>query len=134
MPRFLIVDDHAVVRKGLMKILSDAHGGFQADEASHGQEALALVLRERYDLVLLDITMPGRSGLDVLKEIKSHKPGLPVLMLSMHTEKEYALRALGAGASGYVTKDSAAEELPGAIREVLGGGRYVSTSFVENSG
>ena len=132
MPRILIVDDHAVVREGLTKILADSHGGFQVDEAGHGQEALALVLRERFDLVLLDISMPGRSGLDVLKEMKSHRPLLPVLMLSMHSEKEYVLRALGAGASGYVTKDSAAEELLGAIREVLSGGQYISASFVEN--
>lgn len=132
MLRVLITDDHAVVRAGLTKILADANGGIHVDEASHGQEALARVLRERYDMVLLDISMPGRGGLEVLKEIKSHKPRLPVLVLSMHPEEEYAVRALRAGASGYVTKNSASEELVGAIRKVLSGGRYVSSSLAEN--
>jgi DNA-binding NarL/FixJ family response regulator len=131
MPKILIADDHAIVRKGLIKILKESDNGFYVDEAGHGQEALALVLRTSYELVLMDISMPGRGGLEVLKEMKSHRPHLPVLMLSMHPEEEYAFRALRAGASGYVTKDSAAEELIGAIRKVLSGGRYVSASLAE---
>ena len=134
MTRILVVDDHAVVRKGLMMILKDSDAGIRVDEAGNGQEALARVLRERYDLVLMDISMPGGGGLEVLKEIKSHRPGLPVLVLSMHPEEEYAVLALRAGASGYVTKDRAAEELGGAIRKVLGGGRYVSASFAGRLG
>ncbi len=129
MPRFLIVDDHSVVRKGLMKILTEADAGICVDEANHGQEALAMVLQASYELVLMDISLPGRGGLEVLKEIKRHRPKVPVLVLSMHPEEEYAVRALRAGASGYVTKGSAAEELVGAIRKVLRGGRYVSASL-----
>jgi len=131
MPKILVADDHAVVRKGLVKILKESDAGLCVDEAGYGQEALARVLHTRYELVLMDISMPGRGGLDVLREIKRHRPRLPVLMLSMHPEEEYALRALRAGASGYVTKDSAAEELVGAIRKVLSGGRYVSASLAE---
>jgi two-component system invasion response regulator UvrY len=129
--KILIADDHAVVRKGLTKILKEADAGICVDEANHGQEALAKALQASYELVLMDISMPGRGGLEVLKEIKSHRPKLPVLMLSMHPEEEYAVRALRAGASGYVTKDSAAEELMEAIRKVLSGGRYVSASLAE---
>ena len=131
MLKILIADDHAIVRKGLMKILKESDNGISVDEAGHGQEALARVLQTRYELVLMDISMPGRGGLDVLKEMKSHRPQLPVLILSMHPEEEYAIRALRAGASGYVTKDSAADELVGAIRKVLSGGRYVSSSLAE---
>ena len=131
MRRILIADDHAVVRNGLTKILKEADPGICVDEAEKGQEALAKVLQASYEMVLMDISMPGRGGLEVLKEIKSHRPNLPVLMLSMHPEEEYAVRALRAGASGYVTKDSAAAELVGAIRKVLGGGRYVSASLAE---
>jgi len=129
--KILIADDHAVVRNGLTKILKEADGGICVDEAENGQEALAKALQASYEMVLMDISMPGRGGLEVLKEIKSHRPKLPVLMLSMHPEEEYAVRALRAGASGYVTKDSAAEELVGAVRKVLGGGRYVSASLAE---
>ena len=131
MRKILIADDHAVVRNGLTKILKEADGGICVDEAENGQEALAKALQASYEMVLMDISMPGRGGLEVLKEIKSHRPKLPVLMLSMHPEEEYAVRALRAGASGYVTKDSAAEELVGAVRKVLGGGRYVSASLAE---
>ncbi|MGB3097557.1 MAG: response regulator transcription factor, partial [Candidatus Deferrimicrobiaceae bacterium] len=131
MRKILIADDHAVVRKGLTKILKEADAGICVDEAGNGQEALAKALQASYELVLMDISMPGRGGLEVLKEIKSHRPHLPVLMLSMHPEEEYAVRALRAGASGYVTKDSAAEELMEAIRKVLSGGRYVSASLAE---
>ena len=131
MPKILIADDHPVVRKGLMNILMEADPGISVDEAGSGQEALARVLQESYALVLMDISMPGRGGLEVLKEIKSAHPRLPVLMLSMHPEEEYAVRAFRAGASGYLTKDSAAKELVGAIGKVLAGGRYVSASLAE---
>lgn len=134
MQRILVVDDHAIVRKGLMKILKESDAGIFVDEAGHGQEAFDKVLQASYDLVLMDISMPGRGGLDVLKEMKSHRPHLPVLILSIHPEEEYAVRALQVGASGYVTKDSAAEELVGAIRKVLGGGRYVSASLAGKLG
>jgi len=131
MSKLLIADDHAIVRKGLLKILTESDAWTSVDEAGNGQEALDRVLKGGYDLVLLDISMPGRGGLDVLKEIKGHFPHLPVLMLSMHPEKEYALRSLRAGASGYVTKDKAAEELVRAIRKVLSGGRYITDSLAE---
>jgi two-component system invasion response regulator UvrY len=131
MPKLLIADDHEIVRKGLHKILAESDAWISVDEAADGQEALNRVLKGSYDLVLLDISMPGRGGLDVLKEIKGHLPRLPVLMLSIHPEKEYALRSLRAGASGYLTKDNASEELVRAMRKVLSGGRYVSASLAE---
>jgi two-component system invasion response regulator UvrY len=131
MPNILIADDHEVVRKGLIQILTKSVPGISVDEAVSGQEALARVQKTNYALVLLDISMPGRGGLEVLKEIRSRHPGVPVLILSMHPEEEYAVRALRAGASGYVTKDSAAEELAAAVRRVLAGGRYVSGSLAE---
>jgi two-component system invasion response regulator UvrY len=132
MPNILIADDHEVVRKGLIQILTKSVPGISVDEAVSGQEALARVQKTNYALVLLDISMPGRGGLEVLKEIRSRHPGVPVLILSMHPEEEYAVRALRSGASGYVTKDSASEELVAAVRKVLAGGRYVSASLAEN--
>jgi two-component system invasion response regulator UvrY len=134
MARILIVDDHAVVRKGVVEILKKTDASISVDEAGNGEEALARILRSDYELVLMDITMPGRNGLEMLKEIKKRLPRLPVLMLSVHREEEYAVRALRAGASGYVTKDDAAEELTGAVRKVLGGGRYVSASLAGRLG
>jgi len=131
MTKILIADDHAIVRKGLIKILMESDAWTSVDEAGSGQEALDRVLKGKYDLVLLDISMPGRGGLDVLKEIKERLPFLPVLMLSMHPEKEYALRSMRAGASGYLTKDNVPEELVRAIRKVLSGGRYVTASLAE---
>jgi len=131
MTKILIADDHAIVRKGLIKILMESDAWTSVDEAGSGQEALDRVLKGSYDLVLLDISMPGRGGLDVLKEIKERLPFLPVLMLSMHPEKEYALRSMRAGASGYLTKDNVPEELVRAIRKVLSGGRYVTASLAE---
>ena len=100
-------------------------------EARNAQEALDLVWKEHWDVVVLDITMPGRSGLEVLREIKKSKPRVPVLVLSMHPENQFAVRVLKRGASGYMTKESAADELVGAIKKVLAGGRYVSTSLAE---
>jgi len=131
MIRILVADDHAIVRDGLKQIVSDTSDMVVAAEASNGREALNKVLEDDYDVVLLDITMPDRSGLDILKEIKSQKPELPVLILSMHPEEQYAVRALKAGASGYLTKESASEELIRAMRRVSGGGKYVTSSLAE---
>jgi two-component system, NarL family, invasion response regulator UvrY len=131
MTRILIADDHAIVRKGLVQILTDGHDSFVVDEADSGEEALRKARDNNYDLVLLDISMPGKGGLDVLKELKSHSPDLPALILSIHPEEQYAVRALRAGASGYLTKGSAADELADAIRKVLAGGKYISSSLAE---
>jgi DNA-binding NarL/FixJ family response regulator len=131
MTRILIADDHAVVRKGLMQILVESAEPVTVDEAGSGEEALEKAGGGGYDLVLLDISMPDRNGLDVLRELKAHQPGLHVLMLSMHPEEQYALRALRSGASGYLTKGSAPDELVDAIRKVVAGGRYVSSSLAE---
>jgi DNA-binding NarL/FixJ family response regulator len=129
--RILVADDHAIVRNGLKQIVGDTPDMVVAAEASNGQEALNKALEDDYDIVLLDITMPDRSGLDILKEIKSQKPELPVLILSIHPEEQYAVRALKAGAAGYLTKESAPEELIRAMRKVAGGGKYVSSSLAE---
>src|SRR2546430_516963 len=123
--RILIADDHAVVRHGLRQILADDFKRAVFGEAGTGQEALNKVWNEKWDVVVLDITMPGRGGLEVLKEIKKSCPKLPVLVLSMHPEDQFAVRVLKAGASGYMTKESAPEELVGAIKKVLAGGGYV---------
>jgi two-component system invasion response regulator UvrY len=119
------------VRHGLRQILADEFKKAVFGEARNATEALDLVWKENWDVVVLDITMPGRSGLDVLREIKKSKPKLPVLVLSMHPENQFAVRVLKRGASGYMTKESAPGELVGAIRKVLAGGRYVSNSLAE---
>ena len=129
--KILLADDHAVVRHGLKQILADEFKRAIFGEARNAQEALDLVWKENWDVVVLDITMPGRSGLEVLREIKRSKPKLPVLVLSMHPENQFAVRVLKRGASGYMTKESAPEELVGAIKKVLAGGRYVSASLAE---
>jgi len=126
-----LADDHAVVRHGLRQILADDFKRAQFGEARNAQEALELVWNEPWDVVILDITMPGRSGLEVLREIKRFRPRLPVLVLSMHPESQFAVRVLRRGASGYMTKESAPEELVGAVKKVLAGGRYVSPSLAE---
>ena len=131
MIKILIADDHAIVRKGLKQILSETSDMIVAAEAADGRQCLELVWKKDLDLVLLDISMPGRGGLDILKELKCEKPKLPVLILSMYPEEQYAVRALKAGASGYLTKESAPEELIAAIRKVSQGGKYVSSSLAE---
>ena len=131
MLRILIADDHEVVRKGLGKVLTETLQPIKVDEAGNGQEAIGKVLKSEYDLVMLDIKMPGKSGLDVLKEIKQHKPKLPVLILSMHPEEQFAVRAIRAGASGYLTKECAGDELVLAIRKALKGERYISSSLAD---
>jgi len=131
MLQILIADDHAVVRRGLRQIIAETSDMVVAGEATNGWEVLSKVRATSYDVVILDITMPGIDGMDVLAQLKSEKPGLPVLMISMHPEEQYAVRALKAGASGYLTKESAPEELVAAIRKVTAGGRYVSSSLAE---
>jgi two-component system invasion response regulator UvrY len=131
MLRILIADDHEVVRKGLGKVLTETLQPIKVEEAGNGQEAISKVLKGEYDLVMLDIKMPGKSGLDVLKEIKQHQPKLPVLILSMHPEEQFAVRAIRAGASGYLTKECAGDELVLAIRKALKGERYISHSLAE---
>ena len=131
MIRILVADDHAIVRDGLKQIVSDTPDIVVSAEASNGREALNKALKDDYDVVLLDITMPDRSGLDILKEIKAQKPELPILILSIHPEEQYAVRALKAGAAGYLTKESAPEELIRAMRRVSSGGKYVTSSLAE---
>jgi len=131
MLKILIADDHPIVRQGLKQILSEEPDMGTFGEAQNCQEVLELVRKQDWDIVVLDITMPGRGGLDVLKELKHEHPKLPVLMLSVHSEDQYAVRALKAHASGYLTKDSAPEELLNAIRKILRGGKYVSPSLAE---
>ena len=131
MINILIADDHTIVRKGLKQILAETPDMVVADEASNGQEVLEKVRKSNFDVVLLDISMPGRSGLDILKELKSERPKLPVLVLSMYPEEQYAVRVLRAGAAGYLTKESAPDELVVATRKVAQGKKYVSPSLAE---
>jgi DNA-binding NarL/FixJ family response regulator len=123
--RVLIADDHKIVRDGLKRILS-AHGEVDVTgEAADGDQALALVRAHEYDLAMVDMSMPGLSGIDLIKRLKLEKPKLRILVLSMHGERQYAARALKAGASGYLNKDSAAELLVGAIRKIAAGGVHI---------
>ena len=132
MIKILIADDHAIVREGLKQIVADTSDMVVAGEAVDGQEVLEQVRKEDWDLILLDISMPGRGGIDTLKELKIEKPKLPVLVLSMYPEEQYAVRALKAGASGYLTKESAPEELIEAIRKVSQGRKYISAALAES--
>jgi DNA-binding NarL/FixJ family response regulator len=129
--RILIADDHAIVRHGLRQILSDSADLIVSGEAKNGVQALQLARSGEWDVVLLDVSMPDKNGIDTLKQIKKEFPKLPVLMLSMHPEEHYAIRALKAGASGYLTKQSAPDLLVTAIRQVAAGKKYVSPSLAE---
>jgi two-component system invasion response regulator UvrY len=131
MIKVVVVDDHAVVREGLKRIVSESGGMIVSGEAADGHEAMRIIKNEPCDVVLLDITMPHKSGLDVLKELHANLPRLPVLVLSMHPEDQYAVRVLRAGAAGYVTKESAPAKLVQAIRKVVRGGKYVSPTLAE---
>ncbi len=131
MIKILIADDHPVVRKGLKEIIEEIPDMVVGGEASNGQEALEKVRKSDFDIVVLDISMPGISGLDILKQLKDEKPELSVLVLSMYPEEQYAVRVLRAGASGYLTKESAPEELIAAIRKASKGGKYISSSLAE---
>lgn len=131
MIQVLLADDHAIVRAGLKELLADTGDIVVTGEAGTGQEALARVREDAYDVIVLDMSMPGRSGIELIKQIKKEKPRLRILILSMHSEAQYAVRALKAGASGYLTKDGAAEQLVAAIRRIAGGGAYVSPEAAE---
>jgi DNA-binding NarL/FixJ family response regulator len=127
----LVADDHAIVRKGMIQILKEASDLRVAGEASSGAELVDLLRRSECDAVITDLSMPGISGIDLLKQVHGMRPGLPVLILSVHPEDQYALRLLRAGAAGYLTKDSVPEELLKAIRKICAGGKYVSSSLAE---
>ena len=131
MIRVLIADDHEIVRKGLKEIVNETEDITVEDEARDGYDALAKISKGQYDIVVLDIAMPGPSGIEILRQIKSENPGLSVLMLSMYPEEQYAVSALRAGASGYLTKDSAPAELIAAIRKAYAGGKYVNSILAE---
>jgi DNA-binding NarL/FixJ family response regulator len=130
MHRVLLVDDHEVVRKGIRAILEDKVTGIEIQEASGGDEALA-TLSSPFDAVILDLSMPGRSGIDLLAEIKHRHPKLPVLIMSLHGEEQFAVRALRAGAAGYLTKSAAPEQLLTAFEKIVRGGRYISDAVAE---
>jgi len=129
--RVLIADDHAILRRGLKEILVRDLEGAICGEAEDAEQVLSQVQSQVWDVVILDVTMPGRSGIDVLRDLKQLRPKLPVLVLSMHPEEQYGKRALKAGAAGYMNKESAPEELIKAIEKVLAGGRYVSPLLAE---
>jgi two-component system invasion response regulator UvrY len=131
MLRIFMADDHALVREGLKRILNDEFGTVLYGEAENGLEVMDEVRKQDWDILILDITMPGRSGFDLLKDLKSEVPALPVLVLSMHPEDPFCLRVLEAGASGYVTKERAARDVVTAVKKVLAGEKYVSPSFAE---
>jgi len=131
MIKILIADDHTIFREGLKHILAEYPDLVVADEANNGQEVLDKIWKDNYDMVLLDITMPGMTGLEVLKQLKNEKPKLPVLILSMHPEEQYAVRVIRAGASGYLTKESAPDELITAIRKISQGRKYITSSLAE---
>ncbi|MHA2219868.1 MAG: response regulator [Candidatus Hodarchaeales archaeon] len=131
MLKTLIGDDHTLFREGLKRVLKEIPHIDKIEEACNGEEVLRKTTSNLYDLVILDISMPGRSGLDILKQLKCNRPGIYVLILSMHSEEEYAERALRAGASGYLTKESRPDELISAITKVVKGEKYVSSSLGE---
>jgi DNA-binding NarL/FixJ family response regulator len=129
--RVLITDEHPIVREGLKQILRETFEAIAVDEAGNGPEALGKIDNEKYDIVLLDISMPGMNGLEVLKEIQKKDKSLPVLIISIYPEDQYALRCLKAGASGYLTKDTAADELTMAVERILSGKKYISPSLAD---
>jgi len=131
MIKVLIADDHPIVRQGLRQILAGTSDMGVAGEAVNGQEALDQIRAGGWDVLVLDMSMPGRSGFDILKELKYEHSSLPVLVLSMHTEDQFAVRVLKAGAAGYLTKENAPEELVKAIRKVVSGGKYISAGLAE---
>jgi len=131
MIKILIADDHAIVRRGLKQIVSEQTDMIVGGEAENAREVLEMVRSNKWNVIVLDINMPGRSGLEILKELKREQPKLPVLVLSVHPEDQYGIRVLRAGAAGYLTKDSAPDELVKAIRKVHRGGRYISPSLAE---
>jgi two-component system invasion response regulator UvrY len=131
MTSILIADDHAVVRRGLLDLLRQEYPAIEAGEAKDSREAAGLLLKRKWDLAIIDINMPGRTGLELLVEIRRLHPGTPVLVLSAYAEEEYALRAFKAGASGYLNKQTAFDELIVAVRRILVGGKYVTAALAE---
>lgn len=129
--RILIADDHAIVREGLKQILADTRDIVVAGEAANGSDAIKLVRKDQCDVLLLDISMPDRSGIEVLKQIKKEAPRIAVLMLSMHREDQYAIRSLKAGAAGYLNKQSAPDQLVDAIRQVSDGRKYITPALAQ---
>ncbi|PQV62911.1 two component transcriptional regulator, LuxR family [Abditibacterium utsteinense] len=127
----LIADDHAILRRGLRHILTDGLSEANVSEAQNGGEVLRLLRQRTFDVLILDINMPGATGLEVVRDVRRDYPWLPVLMLSVYPEEQYALRALKAGASGYLPKESAPEELVKAVLKVIGGGKYITASIAE---
>ncbi len=131
MIRIVIADDHTIVREGLKQLLSAASDLEVVGEARDGHEALALVRERDFDVLLVDLSMPGKGGMELIRQVKSEKPKLRILVLSMHAERQYAVRAIKAGASGYLTKDSAATQLVSALRKVAAGGALISAEVAE---
>jgi two-component system invasion response regulator UvrY len=129
--RILLVDDYPVTREGLKEVLQSSFRDVIFGEAESGAEAVRKGTCEKWDVVVLDVSLPDRNGLEVLKELRKATPGVPILILSMYPEEQYAIRALRAGAAGYVTKKTAAADLVAAVKKVLGGGRFVSPSLAE---
>lgn len=129
--KFLIADDHAIVRKGIIQLLREEFTDVEVTETSNSEEALEEVRRQILDFILLDISMPGRNGIETLKQMRAEGIKVPILMLSMHPEEQYAVRALKAGASGFLNKQSATEELLVAVHKVLAGRKYISSSLAE---
>ena len=129
--QILITDDHAVIRKGLKQILNEEFPSSEIDEAADAETAIKLTLSGKYDVVISDLSMPGRSGLDVVHHMKQYFPKTPVLILSMHPEEQYAIRALKAGAAGYLSKDTAPEELVKAVNRVMQGRKYISSTIAD---
>jgi two-component system invasion response regulator UvrY len=130
MLRVLVVDDHPIFRQGVRQILEGTSDVIVAGEANDGEQALSMVKDGEYDIVLLDIALPGKSGLHIIEDLRSLKPGLPILVVTMHSEKQFAMKALKSGASGYLTKDQAPNELLEAIHRVSKGGSYISANMV----
>jgi DNA-binding NarL/FixJ family response regulator len=131
MIRLVIADDHAIVREGLKRIVSEAPGLQVEAEAGDGNEVMQLVREREFDVLVLDLSMPGRSGMELIKLVKSEKPKLRILVLSMHQETQYAVRAIKSGASGYLTKESAPAQLVQAINKIASGGAYISAEVAE---
>jgi two-component system, NarL family, invasion response regulator UvrY len=131
MLRILIADDHAIIRKGLKQILLEEYPSALIEEANDAEGAIKKTIDSEWDIIICDLSMPGRSGLDVVQQVKQNFPKLPVLILSIHPEEQYAIRVLKAGAAGYLSKDAATEELVKAVQRVLQGRKYISPSIAE---
>lgn len=131
MIKILVVDDHALIRKGIKQLLEDSPDMKITGEAEIGMQAISLIRKNYYDLVLLDIVLPDKHGMDVLKQIKAEQPGIKIIVLSAHPEDQYGVRALKAGASGYINKQSSPEKLVGAIRQVISGKKFISEHLAE---